>query len=81
VQAGAIFVDAAAGSYLRSSLTGAGVHDDDVDEYSKAGIKDFESHAKRAFSNEAKDYSIAIARSRFNVSSIRIHRGHMKLPG
>lgn len=81
VQAGAIFVDAAAENYLRQKLTRAGLDSDDVDEYTKAGIKDFEAFTKRMFSDETKDYSIEIARSRYNNPAIQTRRGRMNLPG
>jgi hypothetical protein len=81
VQAGAIFVNAATRCYLHSTLIGAGLDDDDVEEYRETGVKDFENHAKRTFSDETKEYSIAIARSRYSDPSIRVNRGYMKLPG
>lgn len=81
VQAGAIFVDAAAENYLRKALTNAGLDSSDVDEYTKAGVKDFEGFAKRAFSDETKEHSIAIAHSRFNNTSIKTRRGRMTIPG
>jgi hypothetical protein len=81
VQAGAIFVDAAAENYLRSTLIRAGLSSNDVDEYCKAGIRDFEGYAKRIFSDETKDYHIKIGESRFNNSSIRTRRGRMELSG
>ncbi|KAB5593094.1 Heat shock protein HSP70 [Ceratobasidium theobromae] len=81
VQAGAIFVDAAAEYYLHNTLSGAGLRRLDVEDYTKAGSRDFERHAKRTFADETKEYSIAIARSRFSNPKINVHRGHMKLPG
>lgn len=81
MQAGAIFVDAAAEYYLHNTLSGAGLRRLDVEDYTKAGSRDFERHAKRTFADETKEYSIAIARSRFSNPKINVHRGHMKLPG
>ncbi|KAG8717708.1 hypothetical protein FRC08_006900 [Ceratobasidium sp. 394] len=81
VQAGAIFVDSEAEKYLRTTLRNAQVPQEDIEEYTKAGVKDFEAFAKRAFGDPAVDSSIAIAQSRFNNASIRTRRGRMTLPG
>ncbi|CAE6430100.1 unnamed protein product [Rhizoctonia solani] len=81
VQAGGIFVDAIVQDYLCKTLAGAGYCESDVDDYSKAGLKDFESFAKRQFADPSKEYSIQLARSRLNNAEIRIRRGHMILPG
>ncbi|QRV92561.1 heat shock protein 70 kDa 12B [Ceratobasidium sp. AG-Ba] len=82
VQAGAIFVDAAAKSYLKEVLKNAGISPEDVEEYVSRGVKDFESNAKRAFRDAtAGDLSIAIAGTRFNNPSIRAWRGRMNVPG
>ncbi|KAG9103549.1 hypothetical protein FRC06_010034 [Ceratobasidium sp. 370] len=81
VQAGAIFVDSEAEKYLRTTLRNAQVSEEDIEEYTKTGIKDFESFAKRAFGDPTADSSISIAHSRFNNSSLRTRRGRMTLPG
>ncbi|CAE6420069.1 unnamed protein product [Rhizoctonia solani] len=81
VQAGGIFVDATVQDYLRKTLTGAGYCESDVDDYSKAGLKDFENFAKRQFADQSKEYSIQLGRSRLNNTEIWIRRGHMTLPG
>jgi hypothetical protein len=81
VQAGAIFVDAEAERYLRNALKNAQLSTEDVDEYTKAGIKDFEGFAKRAFRDTTTDQSITIAHSRFNNPALRTRRGRMTLPG
>ncbi|CAE6419856.1 unnamed protein product [Rhizoctonia solani] len=81
VQAGAIFVDFEAEKFLRRTLTGAGLSSDDVVEYTKAGVKDFEGFAKRAFKDETTEQSVAVAHTRFNNTSIRARRGRMTLSG
>lgn len=81
MQAGAIFVDGEAERYLHNALINAQLSDEDVKDYTKAGIKDFESFAKRAFCDESNDYSITIAHSRFNNAALRTRRGRMSLPG
>ncbi|CAE6537653.1 unnamed protein product [Rhizoctonia solani] len=81
VQAGAIFVDFEVEKFLRRTLTGAGLSSDDVMEYTKEGVKDFEGFAKRAFRDETAEHSISIAGARFNNTSIRIRRGRMTLSG
>ncbi|KAG8717704.1 hypothetical protein FRC08_006896 [Ceratobasidium sp. 394] len=81
VQAGAIFVDAAAEKYLTSVLTNASLDREDIQEYTARGLKDFEAVAKRGFRDAAEDKTIEIAGSRFNNSSIRTRRGRMTLSG
>ncbi|KAG8759783.1 hypothetical protein FRC11_001446 [Ceratobasidium sp. 423] len=81
VQAGAIFVDFEAEKFLRRTLAGAGLSSDDVAEYTKAGVKDFEGFAKRAFRDETAEQSVAVAHTRFNNTSIRARRGRMTLSG
>lgn len=81
VQAGAIFVDFEAEKFLRRTLAGAGLSSDDVVEYTKAGVKDFEGFAKRAFKDETAEQSVAVAHTRFNNTSIRARRGRVALSG
>ncbi|QRV77741.1 heat shock protein 70 kDa 12B [Ceratobasidium sp. AG-Ba] len=81
VQAGAIFVDDEAEKYLQTMLKSAQLSEEDVEEYTKAGLKDFEGFAKRAFKDPSADLTIAVGQSRFNNSAIRARRGRLTLPG
>jgi hypothetical protein len=81
VQAGAIFVDAAAKKYLQSVLTNASLAHEDIDDFTTRGVKDFESAAKRNFRDSGEEKSVEIAGPRFNNSFIRTRRGRMTLPG
>ncbi|CCO31393.1 hypothetical protein BN14_05434 [Rhizoctonia solani AG-1 IB] len=81
VQAGAIFVDFEAEKYLRRTLANAELSSEDVEEYTKAGIKDFEAFTKREFKDETVEKSVAIAQTRFNNTAIRVRRGRMALSG
>ncbi|KAG9126356.1 hypothetical protein FRC07_003749 [Ceratobasidium sp. 392] len=81
VQAGAIFVDAAAEKYVRNALNNVSLNSEEIQEYTARGVKDFESVAKRNFRNPAEDSMIEIAGPRFNNPSIRTRRGRMTLPG
>ncbi|KAF8695760.1 ATP binding, partial [Rhizoctonia solani] len=58
VQAGAIFVDLEAEGYLRKSLSSVGLNADEIKDYTKAGMKDFEGGAKRGFQDEIVDQHI-----------------------
>jgi hypothetical protein len=78
-QAGGIFVDSEAESYLRETLADIELSPAEVDDYTKAGVKDFESVAKRAFRNDETNISIQITHERLNNSSIRLRRGRMVL--
>ncbi|KAF8606746.1 hypothetical protein BDV93DRAFT_488628 [Ceratobasidium sp. AG-I] len=81
VQAGAIFVDVDAEKYLRAVFCNAQLSSDDVDEYTKSGIKDFEGFAKRAFRDATEEHRITIGSVRFNNSALNTRRGRMTLPG
>ncbi|KAG8759784.1 hypothetical protein FRC11_001447, partial [Ceratobasidium sp. 423] len=80
VLAGAIFVDFEAEKFLRNHLAGTGLNEEDIAEYVKAGVKDFESFAKRVFDNETAQQSIVIG-ARFTNTAIGIRRGRMIIPG
>ncbi|KAG8744263.1 hypothetical protein FRC11_013538, partial [Ceratobasidium sp. 423] len=81
VQAGAIFVDTEVEKYLGRTLTDAGVSPEDVEGYTRTGVKDFEGFAKRAFCDETAEYSVLLSHSRFNNHEIRMRRGRMALSG
>ncbi|KAJ1303456.1 hypothetical protein OPQ81_011645 [Rhizoctonia solani] len=81
VQAGAIFVNHGVEEYLRTTLKNARLDPKDIEAYTKAGVKDFESFAKRVFRDETAEYEIHLASGRFNHSAIRTRRGRMKIPG
>ncbi|KAG8686232.1 hypothetical protein FRC11_009311 [Ceratobasidium sp. 423] len=81
VQAGGIFIDSEVEKFLQRSLAGAGLDQDDITDYIKAGVKDFESFAKRAFGSETGGQSVAIAGTRFNNSAIGVRHGRMTISG
>ncbi|CAE6539073.1 unnamed protein product [Rhizoctonia solani] len=81
VQAGAIFVDLEAERHLQRTLSSIELGEDEVKDYTKAGMKDFEAGAKRSFQDESAGQNITVGSSRFNNSSIGIRRGRMALSG
>ncbi|KAG8737712.1 hypothetical protein FRC10_007911 [Ceratobasidium sp. 414] len=91
VQAGAIYVDAAAREHLKRVLTDESKKDppkkdgavsvEDIEEYTARGVKDFEMVAKRTFRDATEEKAIEIAGTRFNNPSIKIRRGRMTVPG
>ncbi|KEP53961.1 heat shock 70 kDa protein 12A [Rhizoctonia solani 123E] len=81
VQAGAIFVDYEMQKYLESTLRKAELDADDVEFYTKTGVKDFESYAKRTFQSKTAEYAVLVADSRFNKPDIKTRRGRMTVPG
>jgi len=81
VQAGAIFVDAAAEKYIQTALRNASLSREDIQDYTARGVKDFEKVAKRNFRSEAEDIVVEIAGPRFSNSSIKARRGRMTIPG
>lgn len=81
VQAGGIFIDAAAEKYLCEMFRKARLSPDEIEEYRARGVKDFELHAKRSFRDIVTDQSVEIAGIRFNDSRIQARRGHISLPG
>ncbi|ELU36779.1 hypothetical protein AG1IA_09191 [Rhizoctonia solani AG-1 IA] len=62
-------------------LSSIGLSQDDVKDYRKAGMKDFEAGAKRGFQDESIDQYINVGNSRFNNTTIRARRGRLTLPG
>ncbi|KAF8594081.1 hypothetical protein BDV93DRAFT_516060 [Ceratobasidium sp. AG-I] len=81
VQAGAIFVDVEAEKYLRIILGKAQLSSADVEEYTKAGMKDFEGYAKRVFRDAAEEQKLTIGGVRFNNSAMNARRGRITLAG
>ncbi|CAE6454000.1 unnamed protein product [Rhizoctonia solani] len=81
VQAGGIFINAVADEYVQRILTGADLPTDDVADYSKRGIQDFEKNLKRQFAGSAETKTVEVAGTRVNYPTIGIRRGHMSLPG
>ncbi|CAE6473466.1 unnamed protein product [Rhizoctonia solani] len=81
VQAGGIFVNAAAEKFIRDTLTGAALHQEDVVDYAKRGVQDFEKSLKRQFSGGMEAKSVEVAGSRVNYPRIGVRRGHMSLEG
>ncbi|KAG9103544.1 hypothetical protein FRC06_010029 [Ceratobasidium sp. 370] len=81
VQAGAIFVDAAAEKYFQTVLRNISLSREDIQDYTARGVKDFEKVSKRNFRDETEDCVVEIAGPRFSNSSIRARRGRMTIPG
>ncbi|CAE7162684.1 unnamed protein product [Rhizoctonia solani] len=81
VQAGAIFVDFEMEKYLESTLAKAELDPEDVEFYTKTGLKDFESYAKKNFRSKAVEYAVMVADSRFSNPAIHVRRGRMMVPG
>ncbi|KAG8731399.1 hypothetical protein FRC11_004265, partial [Ceratobasidium sp. 423] len=78
---GADSVDIVAERYMRQKMTYAGISLDDVNEFTKAGIEDFQKHVKLAFSDETKEYLVQISNARFDNPALNTRRGRMALPG
>ncbi|CAE6447421.1 unnamed protein product [Rhizoctonia solani] len=81
VQAGAIFVDLEMKNYLETTLAKAELDPEDVEFYTKTGVKDFESYTKRNFRNKSAECTVIVAGSRFNNPAIKTRRGQMTIPG
>ncbi|CAE6432312.1 unnamed protein product [Rhizoctonia solani] len=81
VQAGAIFVDFEVEKFLQRSLADAGLDQVQVADYVKAGVKDFEYHAKRAFNGRTDGQSITVTGFHFNNPAIGVRRGRMTISG
>ncbi|KAG8715499.1 hypothetical protein FRC09_016562 [Ceratobasidium sp. 395] len=80
VQAGGIFVDHAAESYLRQRFASAGLSDDDVDDYTKAALVEFVDLTKPNFGSADDTFNtLNIKRRRLNLPSIQVRGGYMKL--
>ncbi|CAE6493330.1 unnamed protein product [Rhizoctonia solani] len=81
VQAGAIFVNAAAEQFIQRTLREAGLREEEVQDYTKRGIQDFENSLKRRFSGGTETKNIQVGMSRVNHPRIGIRRGLMALEG
>ncbi|KAG9076043.1 hypothetical protein FRC06_009745, partial [Ceratobasidium sp. 370] len=81
IQAGAIFVDAAAERYIRSVLTEASLLDQEgVQDYAIRSVKNF-NVVKRYFRDATGDMMIEISDLRFHNLSAKVRRGRMTIPG
>ncbi|CAE6438742.1 unnamed protein product [Rhizoctonia solani] len=78
---GADSVNIVAESYMRQKMTYAGISLDDANEFTRAGIEDFQRHVKFAFSDETKEYLVQVSNARFDNSALNTRRGRMALPG
>ncbi|KAH7339939.1 hypothetical protein B0J17DRAFT_657366 [Rhizoctonia solani] len=87
IQAGGIFVNRAFEARLREWMKELGLDSEDVEEYSKSGVDDFEFATKRNFDYESPDSkpNIKVAGDRIRrgdpSNPNRIHRGCMKIAG
>ena len=66
---------------MHTVLRNAQLSSDDVDEYTKNGIRDFEGFAKRVFRGPAEEQRVTIGSVRFNNSALNTRRGRMTLAG
>ena len=83
IQAGAIFIDAAAERYIRNLFLDAHFEEEDVEEYVQRGMKNFED-GKKAFpdANDIDDnVKIEVGSNRFSYdeNGVLIRRGELIL--
>ncbi|CAE6465614.1 unnamed protein product [Rhizoctonia solani] len=81
VQAGAIFVDAAAKQFIQRALTDASLPDQDAVDYAERGARDFEKVLKRQFQGDMDAKTVELAGPHLNHPGVRIRRGRMTLQG
>ncbi|KAF8594079.1 hypothetical protein BDV93DRAFT_612002 [Ceratobasidium sp. AG-I] len=74
IQAGGIFVDAAVEKYLCNVFRNTKLSPEDVDEYTRSGVKDFESFTKRTFCDPEGEYKVMIAGTRFHNAATGTRR-------
>ncbi|KAG8739928.1 hypothetical protein FRC10_004989 [Ceratobasidium sp. 414] len=79
IQAGAIFVDEAAESWLRQRFKGAGLDNDDVEASTTEGLEHFTNFTKLNFHGAEDTLDIKVGKRRLNVSSINVQGGRMKV--
>ncbi|CAE6419843.1 unnamed protein product, partial [Rhizoctonia solani] len=80
IRAGVALIDLELDRYLRQFLSGAGLSDEIVDEYTNAGVSDFKNAPKRMFSGEDQISRIRLGGS-FTDSLIGVRRGILTLSG
>ena len=83
VQAGGIFVNKAAEEYFQRAFSNpaASLPDDEIKDCVKKATDDFESNAKKAFSDVTSKGSIDIGQSRYTNVAVGVKRGRMMLNG
>ncbi|KAJ1303482.1 hypothetical protein OPQ81_011669 [Rhizoctonia solani] len=81
VQAGAIFVNATAEQFIQKTLREAALPQEDVMDFAKRGVQDFEKALKRQFAGALDAKSVEVAGNRINYPGVGIRRGHMSLKG
>ncbi|QRV80584.1 heat shock protein 70 kDa 12A [Ceratobasidium sp. AG-Ba] len=79
IQAGAIFVDDAAESWLRGRFKAAGLDQDDIDACTADGLDHFINFTKPNFSGTEDVLDLKVGKRRLNVASISIQGGRMKV--
>ncbi|CAE7156717.1 unnamed protein product [Rhizoctonia solani] len=67
--------------YLETALAKTELNTEDTEFYTKTGVKDFESYAKRNFRSKSAECTVIVADSRFNNPDIKTRRGRMTIPG
>jgi hypothetical protein len=83
IQAGSIFIDAAAEQHIRNLLLDAHFEEEDIEEYVQRGMKNFED-AKKAFPNADDtdgDVKVEVGSNRFSYdeNGVLIRRGELIL--
>ncbi|KAF8597354.1 hypothetical protein BDV93DRAFT_499702 [Ceratobasidium sp. AG-I] len=81
IQAGSIFVDQAAESFIRSRLEGKELDEEDIEAYVKDGMEHFTNIVKPNFTGAEPVLDIKIGKRRLNIPSINVQGGRMKLAG
>lgn len=69
------------GDYMLNKLTTFGLPLVDIDKYTKAGMKSFESFAKRIFFDGSTDNYYVEIGDLYTNASLGVRRGQMCLPG
>ncbi|KAJ1304901.1 hypothetical protein OPQ81_006035 [Rhizoctonia solani] len=88
IQAGGIFINEAFETQLHGWMEDLGLENDDVSDYTKTGVEDFEYATKRSFDHDFdspnRKFNIKVAGDRVREGSPsnihRIHRGCVKVP-
>jgi len=79
IQAGGIFIDQEAESYLRRFLTPSGLRQEDIEVYVERGVEEFEKTVKRDFSGDEDTRLIIAIADRYNNTHLGVKRGRVQL--
>lgn len=79
--AGGIAIDQALRQYLVTLLASRGYSPEEIRDFVRDGIKDFQKHGKRVFTSDERGISVKIAGRNVENNALQIANGVIEIPG